>query len=197
VGRVQLQRRQRHGHGDLVLTEDEVTPVIAKLQQQGIEVTAVHNHLQHETPGIMYVHIEGRGAATKLAKSLHDVLALTGTLRETPAGVSTQKIDLDTAAIDQAMGRQGKGNGGIYQFAVPRSETIRDQGMTIPPVLLPGEVNPAISVLRENGIQVTALHSHLLNDEPHLLFTHFWANDEAVKLARGVRAALDKTNSKP
>jgi hypothetical protein len=95
------------------------------------------------------------------------------------------------------MGRQGKGNGGIYQFAVPRSETIRDQGMTIPPVLLPGEVNPAISVLRENGIQVTALHSHLLNDEPHLLFTHFWANDEAVKLARGVRAALDKTNSKP
>jgi len=206
--------------GDLVLTEDEVTPVIAKLQQNGIEVTAVHNHLQHETPRIMYVHIEGHGAATKLAKSLHEALALTGTPAESPAPTSTQKIDLNTAAIDQAMGRQGKDTGGVYQFAVPRSETIRDQGMTILPsvgvatainfqptgggraaitgdfVLLPSEVNPVISVLGENGIQVTALHSHMLNDEPRLFFMHFWANDDAVKLARGLKAALDKTNSK-
>jgi len=206
--------------GDLVLTEDEVLPVIAKLQQEGIEVTAIHNHLQHETPRIMYVHIEGHGAATRLAMSLHDVLALTGTPAETSAAVPTPKIELDTAAIDQAMGRQGKDNGGIYQFAVPRSETIRDQGMTIPPsigvatainfqptgnghaaitgdfVLLPSEGNQVISALRESGIQVTALHSHMLNDEPRLFFMHFWANDDAVKLARGLKAALDKTNSK-
>jgi hypothetical protein len=206
--------------GDMVLTEDEVPPVIAKLQQEGIEVTAIHNHLQHEVPRVMYVHIEGHGGAAKLARSLHDVLALTGTPAETPATTSTPKIELDTAAIDQAMGRQGKDNGGIYQFAVPRSETIRDRGMTIPPsigvatainfqatgngraaitgdfVLLPNEVNQVISALRESGIQVTALHSHMLNDEPHLFFMHFWANDDAVKLARGLKAALDKTNSK-
>src|SRR6476469_8948240 len=99
--------------GDLVLTEDEVTPVIAKLQKEGIEVTAIHNHLQHETPRVIYVHIEGHGGAAKLARSLHDVLALTGTPAEMPAAASTPRTDLDTAAIDQAMGRQGKDNGGI------------------------------------------------------------------------------------
>lgn len=205
--------------GDMVLTEDEVTPVIAKLQEEGIEITAIHNHLLREAPRVMYVHIEGHGAAIKLAKSLHDALALTGTPAETPSAAPS-KTDLDTSAIDRAMGRQGKDNGGIYQFAVPRSETIRDNGMTVPPsvgvatginfqpigngraaitgdfVLLGKEVNPVISALRANGIQVTALHSHMLNDEPRLFFMHFWANDDAVKLARGLKAALDNTNSK-
>ncbi len=207
--------------GDLVLTEDEVAPVIAKLQQAGIEVTAIHNHLQHETPRIMYAHIEGHGAAAKLAESIHQALALTGTPAETPAAASAHKVDLDTIAVDQAMGRRGKDNGGIYQFAIPRAEAIRDHGMTVPPsmgvatginfqptgngraaitgdfVLLAQEVNPVIAALRENGIQVTALHSHMLNEEPRLFFMHFWANDDAVKLARGLKLALDKTSSKP
>ena len=206
--------------GDMVLTEDEVAPVIAKLQQAGIEVTAIHNHLQHETPRIMYMHIGGHGAAAKLAEGLHDALALTGTPAESTASPTPQKIDLDTSTIDQAMGRQGKDNGGVYQFAVPRAETIRDHGMIGPAsmglatslnfqptgngraaitgdfVLLGSEVNPVISALRENGIQVTALHSHMLDEEPRLFFMHFWANDDAVKLARGLKAALDKTNSK-
>jgi biotin operon repressor len=205
--------------GDLVLTEDELPAVMAKLQQGGIEITAVHNHLQHETPRIMYMHIEGHGSAAKLAETIHGALAATGTPAESPAAAA-QKIDLDTAAIDQVMGRQGKDNGGIYQFSVPRTETIRDHGMTIPAsmgvatainfqptgngraaitgdfVLIASEVNPVISALRENGIQVTALHSHMLNEEPRLFFMHFWANDDAAKLAHGLRAALNKTDSK-
>jgi len=204
---------------DLVLTEDELPAVMAKLQQDGIEITAIHNHLQHETPRIMYMHVEGHGAATKLAQSIHDALAATGTPAETPAAAA-QKIDLDAAAIDQAMDRQGKDNGGIYQYSGPRAETIRDRGMVIPAsmgvatainfqptgsgraaitgdfVLLSSEVNPVISALRENGIQVTAQHSHMLNEEPRLFFMHFWANDDAAKLAKGLRVALEKTNSK-
>ena len=142
-----------------------------------------------------------------------------GTPAESSAAAG-QKIDLDTDKIDEAMGRKGKDNGGIYQFGVLRAETIRDHGMDIPAsmgistainfqptgnghaaitgdfVLLGSEVNPVISALRENGIQVTALHSHMLTEEPRLFFMHFWASDDAVKLAYGLHAALDKTNSK-
>jgi uncharacterized protein DUF1259 len=206
--------------GDLVLTEDEVAPVIAKLQQGGIEITAIHNHLQHETPRIMYMHIGGHGPAEKLAKAIQGALAATGTPPETPLTTSPQHTDLDTAAIDRVMDRQGKDNGGIYQFAVPRAEVIRDHGMVVPAsmgvatginfqstgsgraaitgdfVLLASEVNPVISALREHGIEVTALHSHMLNEDPRLFFMHFWANDDAIQLAQGLRAALDKTNSK-
>jgi hypothetical protein len=205
--------------GDMVLTEEEVGPVMAKLQQGGIEVTALHNHVLHESPRVMYMHIGGHGNAAKLAQTIHDALSATGTPGESPAAAE-QKINLDTDKIDEALGRKGKDNGGIYQFGVPRAETIRDHGMEIPAsmgistainfqptgngraaitgdfVLLGSEVNPVIAALRENGIQVTALHSHMLTEEPRLFFMHFWANDDAVKLAHGLRAALDKTNSK-
>jgi hypothetical protein len=205
--------------GDLVLTEAEVAPVMAKIQEGGLEVTALHNHLLHESPRIMYMHIAGHGNATKLAQGLHDALALTGTPAPS-AAATTPKIELDTEKIDAALGRKGKDNGGIYQFGVPRSETIRENGMDVPAsmgvatalnfqptgngraaitgdfVLLASEVNPVIKALRENGIQVTALHSHMLGEEPRLYFMHFWANDDAVKLAHGLSAALDKTNSR-
>ncbi len=206
--------------GDLVLTEDEVGPVMLALQQGGIEVAALHNHVLHESPRVMYMHIGGHGNAAKLALAIHAALAVTATPDETPAA-APQKIELDTDKIDEAMGRKGKDNGGgVYQFGVPRAETIRDHGVDIPAsmgistainfqatgnghaaitgdfVLLGSEVNPVIATLRENGIQVTALHSHMLTEEPRLFFMHFWANDDAVKLAHGLRAALDKTNSK-
>jgi len=205
--------------GDLVLTEDEVAPVMAKIQEAGLEVTAVHNHVLHESPRVMYMHIAGHGAAAKLAKGLHDALALTGTPAAS-AATTTPKVELDTEKIDAALGRKGKDNGGIYQFAVQRSEAIRENGMQVPAsmgvatalnfqstgngraaitgdfVLIASEVNPVIKALRENGIQVTALHSHMLGEEPRLYFMHFWANDDAVKLAHGLGAALDKTNSK-
>ena len=205
--------------GDLVLTEDEVEPVMLKLQQSGIQITALHNHLLGESPHVMYMHIEGHGEAAKLAASLHDALALTKTPAATPTSATPAAIDLDTAQIDSAMGRKGKNNGGIYQFGIPRAEKITDDGMEVPPsmgvatginfqptgngnaaitgdfVLLGSEVNPVMQALRENGILVTAVHSHMLMENPRLYFMHFWANANAVQLAKGLRAALDKTNS--
>lgn len=205
--------------GDLVLAEDEVSPIMLALQENGIEVTALHNHVLHETPRVMYMHIFGHGDAIKLAAAMKKVIALT----KTPAPAqpaANASLDLDTAAIDQILGAKGKPNGGVYQVGVPRSEKITEGGMPIPGsmglstalnfqptgngkaaitgdfVLLGSEVNPVMKTLRQNGIQVTALHSHMLQEEPRLFFMHFWANDDVTKLAKGLRAALDQTNSK-
>jgi Domain of Unknown Function (DUF1259) len=211
--------------GDLVLTEEEVAPVMQKLQAGGLEITALHNHLLHETPRVMYMHIHGMGDAATMAKAIHDALAET----KTPGGESgsapgapsgQQDIGINLAQIDQALGHKGKVNNGIYQVSVPRAEHITDAGMAVPGsmgvgtginfqptgdgkaaitgdfVLIAKEVNPVIKALQQNGIAVTALHSHMLTENPRLFFMHFWANDDAVKLAKGLRAALDQTNSK-
>jgi hypothetical protein len=205
--------------GDLVLTEDEVTPVLTKLQEGGVEQTALHNHVLHESPRVMYMHISAMGDAVKIAKAIHDALALSKTPFAAPAaGNQTQDLRIDTKQIDQIMGQNGKINGGVYQFSVPRAEKIMDNDMEVPPsmgvahainfqptgggkaaitgdfVLIASEVNPVIKALRENGIEVTALHSHMLTESPRLFFMHFWANDDALKLARGLRAALDRMN---
>ena len=211
--------------GDLVLTEDEVAPVMAKLQEGGVEITALHNHVLNESPRVMYMHISGHGDALRLAQSIRAALALSKTpLTASPAPSQAAQIDLDTKQLDQILGRAGKINGGVYQFSVPRIEKIAESDMShdtepIPSsmglatainfqptgagraattgdfVLMASEVNPVIAALRANGITVTALHSHMLNDSPHLFFMHFWANDDALKLARGLRSALDRTNS--
>ena len=205
--------------GDLVLTEDEVSPVMMALEENGIEVTALHNHVLHETPRVMYMHIHGHGDAAKLAASMKNVVALTKTPAPAQPAASAS-LDLDTAAIDQILGHNGKANGGVYQVGVPRAEKISEGGMQIPGsmglatalnfqstgggkaaitgdfVLIGTEVNPVIKALRQNGIQVTALHSHMLQEEPRLFFMHFWANDNVTRLAKGLRAALDQTNSK-
>src|SRR5437870_7244395 len=211
--------------GDLVLTEDEVGPAMAKLQDGNIEITALHNHLLNESPRVMYMHIDGHGDAVKLAQAIHAALALTKTPLTGPVpSAQPDHIDLDTKQLDQIIGRAGRINGGVYQFAIPRAEKIaagemKNGAEPIPAsmglatainfqptgkdtaaitgdfVLIGSEVNPVISVLRQNGIAVTALHSHMLDDSPRLFFMHFWANDTTLKLARGLRAALDKTNS--
>ena len=206
--------------GDLVLAESEVEPVMMKLQQEGIEQTALHNHLLNESPRVMYMHVAGHGDAAKLAAALKSALALTKTPAAAPAPAAKQQnLGIDTAQIDKTLGYQGKNNNGIYQFSVPRAEAIHDMDTEIPPsmgtatsinfqptgngraaitgdfVLLGTEVNPVIKALRDNGIQVTAVHTHMLTEDPHLFFMHFWANSDAVKLAKGLRAALDKTNS--
>jgi hypothetical protein len=206
--------------GDLVLAEDEVSPVMLALQEKGLQITALHNHLLHETPRVMYMHIAGHGDAVKLAAAIKQVIALTKTPAPSQPASTPPTIDLDTSAIDQALGHKGKVNGGVYQVAAPRAEKITDAGMAVPGsmglgtgmnfqptgegkaaitgdfVLLGSEVNPVIKALRQNGIQVTAIHSHMLEEQPRLFFMHFWANDNAVKLAKGLRAALDQTNSK-
>lgn len=204
--------------GDIVLAEDEVAPVMAELQSGGIEITALHNHLIGETPRVMYMHIHGMGNAANLGKAIHSAIAKTKT-PDAGAATPAPDLDIDTKQIDQILGHAGKNNGGIYQVGVPRAEHITEGGMAIPNsmgvatalnfqptgggkaaitgdfVLLGKEVNPVIKALRENGIAVTALHSHMLNDQPHLFFMHFWANDDALKLAKGLRSALDQTNS--
>jgi len=204
--------------GDLVLAEDEVGPVMQELQSGGIEITALHNHLIGESPRVMYMHIHGMGKTADLAKAIHAAVAKTKTPEPKPPA-QPGDLGIDTKQIDQILGHSGKNNGGIYQVGVPRAEHITEGGVAIPTsmglatalnfqptgdgkaaitgdfVLLGKEVNPVIKALTSNGIAVTALHSHMLNDQPHLFFMHFWANDDALKLAKGLRAALDNTNS--
>lgn len=206
--------------GDLVLTEDEVTPVLTKLQEGGVEQTALHNHVLHESPRVMYMHISAMGDGVKIAKAIHDALALSKTpFTAAAAATQSQDLGIDTKQLDQILGQSGKVNGGVYQFSVARAEKIMDNDIEVPPsmgvahainfqptgggkaaitgdfVLIASEVNPVIRALRDNGIQVTAIHSHMLVESPRLFFMHFWANDDALKLARGIRSALDKTSA--
>jgi hypothetical protein len=205
--------------GDLVLTMDEVAPLMTKLAAGGIEVTALHNHLLRNQPFTMYMHVQGNGDPVKLAAVLHAALAETKTpLSASPAAPAPPPIDLDTAALDQTLGAKGTNNGGVYQFSIPRAEPIKDDGMDVPPpmgsanainfqptgggkaaitgdfVLIAKEVNPVLKALRDHGIEVTAIHNHMLDDQPHLYFMHFWANDDARKLAEGLKAALAQIN---
>jgi hypothetical protein len=205
--------------GDLVLTEAEIAPVMTRLAQTGIEITALHNHLLRAQPATFYMHVFGNGDPLKLAAALHDGLVVSKTpLGDVGAGAALQSVDLDTAMIDRTLGAKGRAAGGVYQFGIARAETVKDGGMEVPVamgsaeainfqptgsgkaaitgdfVLTASEVNPVLRALRQNGIEVTALHNHMLDDEPRLFFMHFWANDDAEKLAKGLRAALDKIN---
>jgi hypothetical protein len=205
--------------GDLVLTQDEVAPVMRKLEEGGIEISALHNHLLRAEPMTLYMHIQGHGDPVKLASAIHDGLALSKTPFAPPPGTSTPG-NIDMIGIDRIMGYFGQDSGGIYQFGIPRAQAVTDQGMTLPGpmgaaiainfqptgfdtaaitgdfVLLASEVNPVIKALQANGIEITALHSHMLDEQPRMFFMHFWANDDARKLATGLRAALDKVDVK-
>jgi hypothetical protein len=203
--------------GDLVLTQEEITPVMRKLIDGGLQITAVHNHLLRAQPMTLYMHIEGHGDPVTLARAIHDGLALSKTPFSPPSGTS-QPGNIDMLGIDRIMGYRGQDSGGIYQFGIPRAQPVSEQGMALPSpmgsaiainfqptgfnttaitgdfVLAAKEVNPVIGALKEAGIEVTALHSHMLQEEPRMFFLHFWANDDTVKLARGLRAALDKVD---
>ena len=202
--------------GDLVLRDDEIEPVMAKLAQGGIEVTGLHHHVLHETPRVYYMHIHGAGDAVKLAQAVRAAVGVTQT--PPPAGATApaaSPLAIDTTRITQALGHSGKMNGGVYQVSVARPDTIRDEGLVIPPamgiatalnfqptgagtaaitgdfVLRGAEVNPVLRALRAHGIEVTAIHNHMLDEEPRLFFMHFWAVGDGVRLAEGLRAALD------
>ncbi len=205
--------------GDLVLTQDEVNPVMRKLEEGGIEITAVHNHLLRAEPMTLYMHVQGHGDPVKLAGAIHSGLALSKTPFAPPPGTS-QPANIDMIGVDRIMGYRGQDSGGIYQFGIPRAKPVTDQGMALPGamgaaiainfqptgfntaaitgdfVLLATEVNPVIKALQANGIEITALHSHMLDEQPRVFFMHFWANDDARKLATGLRAALDKVDVK-
>ncbi|MEI9403763.1 DUF1259 domain-containing protein [Mesorhizobium argentiipisi] len=207
--------------GDLVLTVPEIDLVMMKLIESGIEVTALHNHLQRAQPETMYMHVLGHGDPEKLAAALHLALQQSGTpLSDAPASAAaaSKAIDLDTQTIDQALGHKGKVTGGVYQVSIARAETIKDDGMEVPDamgsaiainfqptgsgkaaitgdfVLIASEVNPVLRALRESGIEVTAVHNHMLDDQPRLFFMHFWANDDVGTLAKGLKLALDQVH---
>src|SRR5213596_1058131 len=111
--------------GDLVLTEDEVTPVLTKLEEGGVEISALHNHVLRESPRVMYMHIHGMGDAAKIAKSIHDALALSKTpFSASPAPAQNQDIGIDTKQIDQIMGQTGKANGVVFQYSIARSDDV-------------------------------------------------------------------------
>ncbi len=219
--------------GDLVLTQEEINPVLMRLEQGGVQITGLHNHLLRSSPATMYMHVHGQGEPAKLAATLREALNVSKTpFGAETAGISPQAAEqasttgstapvpnLDMAALDQALGRKGKMNGGVYQVSVPRAEAVKDSGMEVPEamgsaiainiqptgpgkaattgdfVLTADEVNPVIRALQANGIEVTAVHNHMLNDEPRLFFMHFWANDDTAKVAKGLRAALDQVKT--
>jgi hypothetical protein len=206
--------------GDLVLLETEIKPVMTKMIEGGIDITAVHNHLLRGSPATFYMHVAGHGDPVKLATAIRAALAESKTPLAAPASPPPPPpaIDLDTAQLDQIIGAKGQANGGVYQFGVPRRDPVTEGGMTLAPVgplgvataigfqptgsghaaitgdfvMIGSEVNPVIKALRAGGIEVTALHSHMLDEEPRLFFMHFWANDDAIKLAKALRTALDK-----
>jgi Domain of Unknown Function (DUF1259) len=207
--------------GDLVLTETEIEPVMTKLLASGIAVTALHNHLLRANPPTFYMHVHGHGDPITMATAIRNALGESKTPFGPPAPPAPQAslVNLDTVALDNAIGVKGKVNGGVYQFAVPPKNEITEGGMPVPPAMgtatvinfqptgggkaaitgdfaiTADEVNPLIRALRENDIEVTAIHSHMLNEQPRLFFVHFWANDNARKLANGLQAALAKTAS--
>ena len=209
--------------GDLVLLETEINPVMKKLLDSGLSITAVHNHLLRASPATFYMHVGGQGDPVKVATAVRAALAESQTpFNPPPAAASPPPaIDLDTAKLDETIGVKGQANGGVYQFAVPRRDPVTEMGMALPPgptgvatainfqptgggkaaitgdfVVTGEEVNPMIRALRANGIDVTAMHSHMLDEQPRLFFVHFWANDDALKLAKGLREAIDKTAAK-
>lgn len=206
--------------GDLVLTHEEVNPVITELLNGGIKVTALHNHLLRSSPATMYLHVEGHGDPWDLSVALGKALAQSATpLVKTPNSAPS-RLDLDTASLDKLMGRQGKQSGAVYQYVVPRAENLTDNGVAVPVsmgmgtvlnlqplgdgraattgdfVLTADEVDPVMKALRTANIEVTALHNHMLKDEPRLFFMHFWGTGDATALASGFRDALEQTSTR-
>jgi hypothetical protein len=208
--------------GDLVLLDQEIPGVMSGLFAGGLEVTAIHNHLNEMSPHVMYMHYSGHGDAVQMARALRQALSASGTpLGTAPAApASPGGPTLDTKAIEQAVGRSGREIGaGVFQITAPRAETIMEMSQPLLPgmgvvtvmnfqptaegkaaitgdfVLVDKEVNAVAKTLRQHGVDVTAIHNHALMDAPRLFYMHFWANDDPVKLARALKAALDQTNS--
>jgi hypothetical protein len=206
-------------HGDLVLTDPEVNPVISKLQEGGLQITAVHNHLIEETPSLMYVHYWGEGAEGALAAALRTALQTTKTpltaAPAPPAGAAPPDPGFDADAIQRTLGKTGTVRGGVLAISIPRPEKIIMMGVELPPamgmatalnfqaagagkvaatgdfVMIDDEVNSVAKALRSHGIAVTALHNHMLHGTPMLYFMHFWAEDTAQNVAAGLKAAID------
>ena len=199
--------------GDLVLLEPEIAPVMGSLKASGFEITALHNHLRGEHPHVMYMHFMGSGDAGTLAAQLHTALAKSATPLGPLAPAVPKSLSFQ-ATIESVLNLRGRVNGAILSFSVPRAEAISVNGIVIPPaagvatainfqaaggenvattgdfVLLGNEVTPVEQTLLANGIAVTALHHHMIDDSPHLYYMHFWAVGPPAQVAAGLHQAL-------
>jgi len=207
--------------GDLVLLEGELNPVIQTLRSAGFQITAVHNHLIGETPHVLYVHYRGHGEVSEIAKSLRSALSKSKTPLDEPAPPAPPgEPPAFVKTIEDTLATKGRFAGGVLSFGIPRAEPITDHGVTLTGtqgvaesinfqefgpgkvatsgdfVLTADEVNQVISALEEHDIQVTALHSHMLTEEPRLFFMHFWATGNAEAVAQGIKAGLTKVHTK-
>ncbi len=203
--------------GDLVLLEDEVARVTIMLAKEGVEVTALHNHIINEKPGIMYLHFSGMGKPEELAEAMRSALSLTGTPMQVQQTATTKTGGTDWSKVESIFGKSGQTKGNLFQISFPRKETIQEHGMAIPPflgmatsinmqsagdkvattgdfVLLADEVNPVVKALISHNLSVTAIHSHMLHESPRLFFLHFWGYDNPETIATVLKAALDKTS---
>lgn len=207
--------------GDLVLLEDELNPVMEKLRSAGFEISAVHNHLIEETPHLVYMHYVGHGTASQLANGLHAALAVSKTPLDKPAAAAEEPTaPAWVKAVEDSVGRKGTFKGGVLSYGVPRGEAVTMDGMTVAPaagvaeainfqaadsgnvattgdfVLTAEEVNPVIAELQTHHILVTALHSHMLTEQPRLFFMHFWAVGGPESVGGGIAAALKHVSTK-
>jgi hypothetical protein len=210
--------------GDLVLLGEEVNPVVAELQSNGIEILAIHGHLIDEMPRLQYVHFRARGEASTLAHALITTLGLTRTplttavARTPPKPAETDAKVFET--IESVLGRKGSLSGRVLQVAILHAGRVEESGMEVPPgmgmaismnfevvgsraatagefLLVADEVNPVVRELQSHGLSVTALHSLMLRDEPRLFFLHFWAVGPPDRIAEGLKAALERVATRP
>jgi len=206
--------------GDLVLTQDEVNPVMSALLSSGIDVTALHNHFFWEEPRVFYMHVHGMGTPDALAQKLKPALALIGkpsaAAPAPPAAASAGPRGLDSAALARIAGHEGEQTGDVYKITVGRDDlSVKDMGAVINArmglntwaafvgtdskaaiagdiAMLAPEVTPVLKALRDNGLDVVAIHHHMTDTQPTIYFLHYWGTGPADKLARGFKAALDQ-----
>ena len=209
--------------GDLVLTQEEVNPVLSALLDHGIEVTALHNHFFFEEPRIFYMHVHGHGEALNLAHAIKPALDLIGHV--TPALLDAKPASstaaaaitfpFDTATLNKIIGVDGEKLGSVYKFTLGRDDLhLTEMGATINArmglnswaafagndsdaqvagdiAMRASEVNAVLKALRSNGLNIVAIHHHMLDTQPNVIFLHYWGRGPAAKLAAGFRAALD------
>jgi hypothetical protein len=205
--------------GDLVVTEAELPKVTDALQAHGIAQTALHKHLLQQSPPVWWTHVHGMGDAVQLARGLRAVLDVTSIGPVNPPSAPPPPVDIDTAGVEQALGRKGTSDSGLFKYSIPRKDTIVEDGYVLPAaslnlttvinfqpvgggraaingdfILTAPEVQKVIQALRAGNIQIVELHNHGLTEEPRLFYMHYWAVDDAVTLAKALRPALDATN---
>lgn len=205
--------------GDMVLLETEVEPAMKKAVESGLEITALHNHVLKETPQVMYMHVGGTGSPAGLAQKIKSVISQTKIPLSQPKPNQTAQSKINWSGVQSIMGTKGQMAGDILQISVPRADKVTENGDEIPTamgmatsinfqkvkdkavttgdfVLTGDEVNPVIKALVQHNIAVTAVHNHMLTDNPRIFFLHFWGNDTPENLAKGLKDAVAKTKSK-